>query len=174
MKTEILIWCHLITVLKTWLASTALLFLKWTQGRQWFNTTARIISLCFTSRFIEKLILFLKNFLCRRPSGHSWWSGYEAALLAHPTSTFLFISLGCVAISWSLLSACRRYLSTNTYLPFSSSPKTLFSIFFCEFGTMQAPSGGQNNICTFLQDFTLQLFCGGAKVSALRFKVVWP
>lgn len=35
------------------------------------EATAKIISLYFTYRFTEKLILFFNNFLCRIPSEHS-------------------------------------------------------------------------------------------------------
>lgn len=131
----------------------ALLFLN---IRQWFNKTDKIILLCFASRFTEKHILFLKNFLCGIPSGHSSsQSGCLVALAAHPTWTCFPYTLSisrCVAVSWSWLGACRCY--PNTYLHFSSSPKRWFLVLNCEYlGHCRAPSGGRN-ISTFLQAFT--------------------
>lgn len=47
------------------------IFIETHMGRQKLKATAKIISLYFTYRFTEKLILFLKKFLCRIPSEHS-------------------------------------------------------------------------------------------------------
>lgn len=151
----------------------ALLFLNM---RQWFNTTDKIILLCFASRFTEKLILFLKNFLCGIPSGHSSsQSGYLVALAAHPTWTCFPYTLSiswCVAVSWSWLRACRCY--PNTYLHFSFSPKRWFPVFHCDYLGHCRPPLVVGTSVHFYRLSLKSLVCWGAKTCALHFEVIWP
>lgn len=134
-ESKQLMWRHLRTVLQTRLSAIALLIPKWTQGKALvqYNGWNNLIVTCIQSHR-KKEVLFLKNFLCRIPFGHS---SYRADTWQHSllTSHLIIFFLPCPFVT-VLQSADHDSVSegtlliTNTYLPFNSPPKRRIPVLF--------------------------------------------
>lgn len=172
---------HLRTVLQTWLIAIALLFLKWTQGKALIQDNEWNNPIVFCIQSHRK-----KNCCSLRISSAGYVLGTAATeqicgstLCSSHICLFSFY-LVHLSLCWQWQSVdydsvpVGPLLITNTYLPFNSSPKRRFPVYYWESGKMQAPSGGQNDMSMFLQAFAQRLSCWGAKMCALHFEVIWP
>lgn len=157
-------WRHLRTVLQTRLSAIALLIPKWTQGKALvqYNGWNNLIVTCIQSHRKKR-----KKCYSLRISSVGYLLG-TAATEQIPGSTpcsphiclfsFYLVHLSLCCNQLTMIQCQGTLLITNTYLPFNSPPKRRIPVFFYwESGTMQAPSGGQNNVSMFLQASTQSL-----------------
>lgn len=165
-ESKQLMWRHLRTVLQTRLSAIALLIPKWTQGKALvqYNGWNNLIVTCIQSHRKKR-----KKCYSLRISSVGYLLG-TAATEQIPGSTpcsphiclfsfyLVHLSLCCNQLT---MIQCLKALSslqihTCLLIPLLKD-ESLFCFFYWESGTMQAPSGGQNNVSMFLQASTQSL-----------------